>query len=228
MQEVIIWQHGRKPRPLTEVVPGLPDRVWTMVAKALEKDRERRYRDNGELQVALQATLRWLEARGLLPAERVSRPHDFGDPARSIVHVERPGERVPSNLPYVSTREESPSLRNPQGAQVRVEHAPGHGRPTPVPPHGKGLHGTQILEDPVVRAPAVWGPPPPSVAPPSPVPATQLARRESPPRAPAAVEADAEPELEGPLAGMPIWLAVMLLVSAATCVAITVYSIWVK
>ncbi|MEJ7730016.1 MAG: protein kinase [Polyangiaceae bacterium] len=176
--------------PLTKRVPGLPEVVWLLVAKALEKDRERRYATSDAFAKAMRATLEWLGARGLLQAgdrPRRQPPHEAGDPRRSIVHVVRPGEHVPSNLPYVSTAEGSPSLTSARDAKLLVQ------APDPGAAPATGSHGTEILE--LASRPAMpssaGGPRNPTARvfeePNSPVPEPRLPEATRPATAPALV-----------------------------------------
>ena len=141
------WHLNNKPAPLTLTAPGLPARVWPVIAKALEKDRAQRWATAADLAVEL----RTLETF-----------------ARELDDVAGPLPSLPPgvSLPELRAMEVRGEVRTPErevltarGAESAETLAGPPEMPPPAPPPVEALLSTATTEEaPAEKAPELVPP----------------------------------------------------------------------
>lgn len=90
------------PPPVTALNAGLPAAVAAVLARALEKDPERRWESAGAFATALEDALREPVAAPAPPAVRVEAPPRRIDPPPAAVEAPPPAVRAPASSPVVA------------------------------------------------------------------------------------------------------------------------------
>jgi hypothetical protein len=85
---------NRAPRPISSLNPLIPARLETVIATALEKDRDLRYQHASDLQAELKRVRRDLDAQSLAGSETVVLPSRPSAPVIPVTEAVRPRARV--------------------------------------------------------------------------------------------------------------------------------------